>query len=103
MASVSTVPALTLLLQAYLNLDWPDDYGGEPWAAVEDFSRSEPDAAKVIGEIQSILEQRPTESDLEHLIVDELASGYLPQSDGWTYRQWLAEVAHRVEQLTAPE
>lgn len=39
-----TYPALELLLQAYLTIDWPDDYP-DGWAAVDDYIANEPSAS----------------------------------------------------------
>ncbi len=57
-------PALTLLLQGYLNLDWPDDYESV-WAAVDHFARREPVAAGLALEVDALLAQYPTEVRLD--------------------------------------
>lgn len=88
-------PALTQLLQAYLHLDWPEDYG-DPWAAIDDFLRSEPEqAARLAGEIDRLLGDTAEEAELRRLVVGELGSGYLPEADGWSFASWLAEIAWR--------
>lgn len=90
-------PALRLLLQGYLSLDWPEDYGDDPWAAVDDFAASEPAAAKALpAEARAVLDENPTEEAVRQLVIGELASGYRPESDGLDYRNWLEQVAQRV-------
>ncbi|MFV0317961.1 MAG: contact-dependent growth inhibition system immunity protein [Microthrixaceae bacterium] len=89
-------PALRLLLQGYLGLDWPEEYG-DPWTAVEDFVKSEPaSASRITIEVGRVLEGA-AEDGLHHLMVSDLSSGYLPPADGWTWRSWLEEVVRRVE------
>lgn len=80
----------------YLHLDWPEDYDGDPWAAVDDFAVSEPEAAASLrAEVESVLTKYESENGLRQLI-SELGSGYLPEADGHDYRAWLREVAQRV-------
>ena len=94
---MSYLPALSLLLQGYLNPDWVDDYE-DVWSAVDDFARNEPESARVIRqEVDSLLRTVSSEETLRRIVVNELRSGYLPEADGWGYRSWLEEVARRVE------
>jgi len=94
---MTSLPALEQLFGVYLNLDWIDDYA-DPWRAIEEFATSEPiDAARLPGEVASLLRGSPSESSLRHRILDELGSGYDPDADGWTYEAWLREVVKRVE------
>lgn len=89
-------PALRLLLQGYLNQDWPDEYQ-DAWEAVSDFVESEPDdAAALVGEIWTAILSARTDADLEQLVLGDLGSGYLPPADGWSYLSWLVEVARYV-------
>lgn len=92
---MKSYPALSLLLQGYLNLDWPDEYE-DPWRAVDDFVASEPVATDVPSEVKDILAWGPSDADLRQLLVEQLGSGYLPDADGWTIADWLAAVADRV-------
>jgi len=89
------LPALTLLLQAYLNIDWLNEYG-EPWLAVQGFATNEPIAIDLSAEVEGLIAQDGSEEELQHLIVEEMGSGYLPEADGWTYREWLRELQTRV-------
>lgn len=87
--------ALKQLLQGYLNFDWPEEYG-DPWSAVADFLRSEPEYGRLLGaEIAALLRTATSEGDLRQVVLGELGSGYLPEADGWTYAAWLREVARR--------
>lgn len=91
--------SLQLLLQGYLNIDWPDDYT-DVWAAVEDFVCSEPASVTSLPmEIESLLRRFRSEEELRDFFIGELASGYLPEFDGWTYRDWLIELAGRASRL----
>lgn len=93
---MSELPGLRLLLSGYLHLDWPEDYGSDLWAAVDDFATSEPEAAEgLAAEIESVLTDYGSEDELRRLVF-ELGSGYLPEADGYEYRSWLQQVAQRV-------
>jgi hypothetical protein len=93
------LPGLRLLLEGYLTLDWPEDYDGDPWAAIDAFAASEPSAAEVLPvEVRQVLAQYPKEEDVRGLVVDKYHSGYLAEADGHSYRDWLAQVARRVSQ-----
>ncbi len=88
------LPALRLLVQGYLNLDWPDDYG-DPWRAVDDFLQNEPShVGLLLDEIENLLRDASEEA-LRRLILEDLGSGYLPETEGWAYRSWLTELARR--------
>lgn len=89
-------PALQLLCQGYLSLDWPDDYDGDPWVAVADFAASEPEAVNLADEIEAVLVEFTTEEAVRHFVCGDLDLGYLPESDGWQYRAWLSEIARRM-------
>jgi hypothetical protein len=91
---MTNYPALTLLLQGYLNLDWPDEYGN-PWAAVDDFLASEPLARQLRSEIDEILAGNMPDDYLRALVVDTIGSGYLPEANGWTIADWLRALANR--------
>ena len=47
--TMTSLTALRLLLQGYLNYDWPDEYD-DPRMAVDDFARSEPALARVLSD-----------------------------------------------------
>jgi len=95
---MSMKPALRLLLRAYLTQDYPYDYG-DAWGAVEAFAREPEKAPLLRAEIDEVLAANPTEPELKRLFLDEYASDYLPEWDGWTYRAWLTEAARRVEEI----
>ena len=97
----ATFVSLRLLFGGYLNLGWIDEYD-DPWDAVTDFVNSEPDASDLPGEVGALLSSQPQEDELRRLIIDELGSGYLLESDGWRYDEWLAELAVRVREATQP-
>ncbi len=90
-----TSTPLTLLVQGYLNLDWPDDYPSM-WAAVDDFIESEPRAAGVLDEIDDVLKRMPSENDRRRYVLDDLDSGYLPDADGYTMTSWLEALKDHV-------
>ena len=91
--------SLRLLFGGYLNLDWIDDYE-DPWEAVTDFANSEPSASDLPDEVGEVLSSQLEEGELRRLVVDELGCGYLPESDGWRYTEWLTELAARVRETT---
>ncbi|MEI2808943.1 MAG: contact-dependent growth inhibition system immunity protein [Nocardioides sp.] len=91
-------PALELLTQGYLTLDWPDDYANV-WAAVDDYVASEPIAGQLPDEVARVVAMIDSEEDLRALIIGELGCGYLPDSDGFTMTTWLLTVGDRVRGL----
>lgn len=101
MADSVTFPALQHLLQGYLHYDWPEDYGGDPWAAVDDFASDESVARDLAEEITEALRLLPSERELRTLVFDHFDSGYLPEADGYTLREWLIAVRVRVEAALA--
>lgn len=93
-------PELALLLQGYLNIDWPDDYE-DPMAAVDDYVANEPNSAELAAEIESLLTNEPSNDGLTRVVMDRLGSGYPPEADGWTMAAWLRAVADRVRSRPA--
>ncbi|HJQ01091.1 MAG TPA: contact-dependent growth inhibition system immunity protein [Jatrophihabitans sp.] len=95
-----SLPGLSELLHMYFHQDWVDDFS-DPWDVVNDFVREEPQlAAAVPAEVNSILQENPSEENLKHLL-EELRCGYYIEADGWTYRGWLLAVADRMRQAKA--
>jgi hypothetical protein len=93
-------PALTRLIGAYVNEDWPEFYD-DVWAAVDDYIRSAPVLASSLpSEIEAVLRQFPTDEELTGYL-DELGIGYQPQAGEHGFRAWLAEVSRRVPAPTA--
>lgn len=88
-------PALELLVQGYLSLDWPEDYANA-WAAVDDYVANEPIARHLPDEVAQVIQMAPSEEELRLLVVGELGCGYLPAADGFTMRAWLFSVRERV-------
>lgn len=88
-------PALELLTQGYLTLDWPDDYA-DVWAAVDDYVANEPVAHQLSDEVAELIEATPSEAGLNALLIGALGSGYQPQVDGFTTTGWLLAVCERV-------
>lgn len=88
-------PALALLVQGYLTLDWSNDYS-DAWAAVDDDIAREPIVKQLPDEVARLVEPRPSEESLRALILDELGCGYLPDADGFTMTTWLLDVRERV-------
>lgn len=80
-----TYPALELLVQGYLSLDWPDDYA-TAWAAVDDFVASEPIASRLPDEVTRLMEAMPSEESLRELIIVELRSGTFRRRTGSRWR-----------------
>jgi CdiI immunity protein len=91
--------ALRQLIGAYIYEDWYIDYG-DPWVAVEAFTRDEPEyAPRVNADIRRAVAQSKSDSDLEDLL-DKFGLGYDAVSAGWpSYRAWLLAVSDRVDEL----
>jgi CdiI immunity protein len=96
---MSDLEALHHLLGAYLNEDWYLDYG-DPWLAVEAFTRDEPEHAPAVNaDIRRAVIESTSDGALEQRL-DRFGLGYAATEDGWSsYRAWLLAVADRVEQL----
>lgn len=92
-----TYPALELLLQAYLNWDWPDDYP-DVWSAVDDFVANEAIAERIGDEVTEVLDSGASEDALRQFVVSDLGSGYLPEGDGMAMREWLETLRLRVRE-----
>ena len=97
---MSTFAGVTELVRGYFHEDWVDDYSG-PWDVVDEFIRDDPQlAAELPAEVNSILQEFPSEAELKQLL-EKLHFCYYIEADGWTYRGWLSAVADRVKQATA--
>lgn len=83
---------LWTLFGAYLNQDFPEEYG-DAWNAVRDY-RSDTFAtgvARAADQVRRILDGDHDEAQLD-AIIDRLGIEYDPAADGWTYRGWLTEL-----------
>ncbi|WP_436698718.1 contact-dependent growth inhibition system immunity protein [Nocardioides sp. BYT-33-1] len=89
-------PALQLLAQGYLMLDWPDDYSNA-WAAIDDFVAHEPVARQLPHEVDQLIGTTSSDDSLSALLIGEIGSGYLPEADGFTMKTWLCAVRERVQ------
>ncbi len=87
-------PHLLLLVRGYLSLDWPEEYGN-PWAAVDDYVRSEPSAHEVVPEILSLLAET-LEGDLIEYWIEVLQAGFIPDDGVEGIRAFLNAVVERV-------
>ena len=97
---MSNLEALSELVHGYFHQDWVYEYA-DPWDVVDEFIVERPQlAAKLPAEVNSILQEHPSEAQLKQLL-RELRFGYHVQAHGWTYRRWLMAVADRVRQATA--
>ena len=95
-----TYPALELLVQAYLTIDWVDEYE-DVWAAVDDFVANEPVASDLPDDVTRLLDAMPTDEELSAFVIGELGSGYPPEEDGLTMTDWLTQVRQRAEEALA--
>ena len=89
-------PALEHLVDAYFHQDWFAEHQDE-WANVQDFIDREPAFAPLLpGEIGQVLADL-TSDDQVKAYLDELGSCYTTSDGQGGYREWLREVARRVE------
>ena len=92
-------PGLAHLFDCYLYQYWPDEYDGDVWIAVDEFTRSEPVHAALLGSnVETLLKDKQSEAELE-AVVAELDGNYRPEIHGETYRGWLTAVAERVDKI----
>ena len=85
------LPVLKLLFQAYLTVDWPEDYA-DVRAAINDFVANEPAAVGIDAELAELLDSTADDEVLRRRVVEELGSGYLPDVEGLSMREWLETV-----------
>jgi hypothetical protein len=92
-ASEKKWPELHDLFTAYLNQDVLDEYT-DPWEAVADFKRREPEGAarRAAEEAVELAASSSDDQELDRAI-GRLGVGYLPGADGWRVRDWLVELA----------
>jgi hypothetical protein len=96
--------ALEDFFHTFLNQDWYSEFDADPWRAVLDFTRLGPEvASRARTEVALILASDRSEDELRELVLDELDSAYTPEGDGWTYRDWLAELASRIDRYLRTE
>lgn len=88
--------ALALLVQAYLNQDWPFDYP-DVWAAVDDFIEKEPPTQELLDDIDDVLERTPSEDDVRRYLLEDLESNYIPDPDGYSMTDWLTALRNYVQ------
>jgi hypothetical protein len=97
---MSNFDAVTELVQGYFHEDWGDDYA-DPWDVVDDFIDDQPQlAADLPEEVNSLLQQCPSEVQLKEFL-DGLHFSYYVPADNWTYRGWMTAVADRMKQAKA--
>jgi hypothetical protein len=83
---------LWTLFGAYLNQDFPEEYG-DVWNAVRHY-RSETNLADVVRAAEQVRCILAADHDEEQLraVTHQLGVEYYPPADGWTYREWLTEL-----------
>lgn len=93
--------ALDQFLGAYVHQDWRTE-ADDIWGMVDLFVRDDPAlASQLPAEIDALLQDSPSESELKKLVIDDLGGYYLADRDGGTYRGWLQQIADRVRAATA--
>lgn len=86
------------MLAAYLHEDWPEEYDGDVWRAVEDFAASEPKSIvdSVHRQVRILLEHINEQAARE--LISQARIAYRPPADGYTYRGWLVALAAFLEE-----
>ena len=94
-------PTLEHFFGAYLNEDWPDDYGNE-WTAVDGFIADGPpeDPELFRAEIAQLLAEHPAEEEVRKIVLDDLECGFLADAAGWKYRAWLQALSDHAARAT---
>ncbi|GCD91450.1 contact-dependent growth inhibition system immunity protein [Nocardioides sp. LS1] len=92
-------PALRKLVDGYFHQDWYAVYGDES-LVVQDFVDGEPDLAPLLAEeIREVVTTLTGDVDIRDYLLG-LGSCYTVAPDT-TYREWLTEVAKRIEEYLA--
>jgi hypothetical protein len=96
---MSDLEALHHLVGAYLNEDWYLEYG-DPWVAVEAFTRDEPEYAPGVSvDIHRAVAESSSDEELENRL-DNFGLSFDAAGAGWpSYGAWLLAVADRVDEL----
>ena len=98
---MTQTPALHHLMGAYFHQDWSLDAADE-WEVVDEFVTGEPQLARLIpAEVEWTLSHFTAESDVRRYVLRDLGSGYLADSSGRPFRDWLTQIADRVRRTTA--
>lgn len=85
--------ALGQLLGCYFHQDWPDEFESDA-VALRAIVEAEPkeQISRGVSEIDEILANPPSESDLREILVDKVGCYFDPSSQGLSYGQWLRHV-----------
>lgn len=93
-------PALEQLMGAYFHQDW-ELFGSTHMEVVDYFVEDDPDlAATLPAEIALVLERLPSDTAV-HQYLDSLGCQILIRSEDG-YREWLADIAARVQERLSP-
>ena len=92
-AEARAEPGLKGLLSGYLHFGWVDDYDSS-WDAVADFvvTADEHEVRLAHDELVNLLARGLADVDLDAAVNDNYRSGYIPESEGLTLRQFLAQL-----------
>lgn len=97
---MTSTPAMWNLAGVYLNQDWAVEYA--TWReAVDAFIAESPDLAPSLPrEIANVLCELRTDDEL-HAFFNAQGGAYRPRPEDGSYREFLTEIARRVESATA--
>jgi hypothetical protein len=88
----------------YLHEDWPEDYNGDPCAALGAFVVESRESARMLApEIDEALDTEASEEGLRLLLFLEIQSAYDPRVAGISVREWLRRIADQVQQLLSEQ
>ena len=92
-AEARAEPGLRGLLSGYLYFGWVDDYDSS-WDAVADFvvTADDHEVRLAHDELVNLLARSLADVDLDAAVNDDFRSGYIPESEGLTLRQFLAQL-----------
>jgi hypothetical protein len=88
--------AIETLMKAYFHQDFREVHGGV-WETVDAFVRDNPrNASRVIEEVPELLKSLPTDEQVDYWL-DSLGCEYRFENHEGGSRQWLREIASRVQ------
>lgn len=95
-------PALEHLMGAYFHQDWFSEHRDE-WENLNDFVDGEQALVRRLpGEIELVLSEFSSDEQIKDFLL-ELGSCYTTRNDPGGYREWLWEIARRVQARLAEQ
>lgn len=98
---MSTYPLLQQFFNAYMYDGFHEEFGDESGALEAFISPAPKDAPSFQAEITELLRRNPAESQVSHVVWDELGANIDVTRAGLTWREWLTRLSDEAGRLAA--